>query len=248
METTATPKSQFKKITDKLSTVLLILTVICCILVGYRIHKMHTTGEQAYWFDHRPLLVLTGSMEPYMETNALCMTKKITSPDQVELGDVVTYHVNTNDGQTLRITHRIIAIDDGKYYTKGDNNRVSDGYALPFEALESEVVFVWNGASAFVDLMFWFAGKWEESYVGKLICFCAAVAVICAYNLICTFLGWIWHLCFKRTASEGRRAEQTERATCATSFPTTPGSLETSHATSPESDKKEGEPTTPQHS
>ena len=206
---TAKPKTKFQKFKDFVSWVVLIVVIICCILTGFRIHNMRTTGEQAFLFGYRPALILTGSMEPYMMTRSLCMTQEITSPDDVEVGDVVSYHVNTNDGQTLRITHRVIAIENGLYYTKGDNNKVADGYALPFENLEAEVIGVWNGGVPVVNLAYWFAGKWEESYTGKLICLCAAVAVVCAYNLICIFCGSLWSLITRKKEEEDLIVEST---------------------------------------
>ncbi len=189
-----TPKSKtnIQKFKDITSWVILVAVFICCLLTAFRVYNMKTTGEQAFLFGYRPALILTGSMEPYMMTNSLCLTKEIKSPDDVEVGDVVSYHVNTNDGDTLRVTHRVIDIVDGKFYTKGDNNRVSDGYGLEFENLEAEVVGVWNGAVPLVEKAFWFAEKWDESITGKIICLSAAVALVCAYNLICMLFETVW--------------------------------------------------------
>ena len=83
---------------------------------------------------------------------------------------MVTYHIESDSGKLLRITHRIIDLDGDKIYTKGDNNNVADGFALTMDNIEAEVVGVWNGTA-------WIAQKWQTT-AGKVMLICIPVFLI----------------------------------------------------------------------
>ena len=108
-----------------------------------------------------------------MMTNGVALTKEVDSLDDIAVGDVVTYHVMNDNGKKLLITHRIIAIDNGQIYTKGDNNNVDDGFPLSIDNIEAKVVGVFNGTA-------WLAAKWQTTR-GKvmLICFVVAIVLLC---------------------------------------------------------------------
>lgn len=71
-------------------------------------------------FGINSFVVLSGSMEPLIETGSMVM---INSRDtDVEIGDIVLYRLNQTN-----VVHRIIEeTEDGKYITKGDNNENAD--------------------------------------------------------------------------------------------------------------------------
>ncbi|MEM0465754.1 MAG: signal peptidase I [Candidatus Pacearchaeota archaeon] len=68
----------------------------------------------------------TGSMKPTFDENANGIRIVPKSPEDIHIGDIITY----SDGKNL-IVHRVIEIgEDSKgiyFITKGDNNTVSDG-------------------------------------------------------------------------------------------------------------------------
>lgn len=138
------------------------------------------TGESAYLFGYRPVLVLTGSMEPYMMTNGVALTKEVTDINDLEVGDVVTYHMETESGRQIRITHRIIELDNGIIRTKGDNNRVEDGYDLTMENIESEVVAVFNQTA-------WIAQKWQTTS-GKIMIISFSAGIVLMYCAVKAFV------------------------------------------------------------
>lgn len=75
-----------------------------------------------------PLTVLTNSMEPTLPVGSLAVVLPI-EPEDVRLGDVVTYLPNPDD--PTAVTHRVIGInhhDDGTrtFTFKGDNNTEAD--------------------------------------------------------------------------------------------------------------------------
>lgn len=65
------------------------------------------------------LVVVTGSMEPEIETGELIVIKEI---DKYKIGDIVTYV----DQDNFLITHRIVDLKDKNMVTKGDNNNLLD--------------------------------------------------------------------------------------------------------------------------
>mgnify|MGYP004655501671 CR=1 FL=1 len=166
-------KKEESKLQAILSWVLLIVMAGLLVFTIFRVAESKKTGEGVFLLGYRPVLVLTGSMEPYMMTNGIALTKEVDSLDDIAVGDVVTYHVMNDDGKKLLITHRIVAIDDGLIYTKGDNNNVIDGYPLTMDNVEAKVVGVFNGTA-------WLAAKWATT-AGKimLICFLAAIILLC---------------------------------------------------------------------
>jgi signal peptidase len=76
-----------------------------------------------------PYTILTTSMEPGYPPGTLVIIKP-TDPQQIHLGDIVTYQVKSNEPEV--ITHRVIQIVEGsdgdrRFVTKGDNNGADDG-------------------------------------------------------------------------------------------------------------------------
>ena len=163
-------KKKLHVVKEVLSWLLLIAMVCLMIFTMYSSSQARKNDEPFFLAGYRPILVLTGSMEPYMLTNGICLTKEVTSIDQLEVGDVITYCTNNDEGNKIRITHRIIALDNGQIYTKGDNNNVDDGFALSIDNVESEVVAVFNGTA-------WIAHKWQTT-AGKIMLLSFAVGII----------------------------------------------------------------------
>ena len=64
------------------------------------------------------LNVIGTSMLPAIQNNSQCLCIK---KQEYSVGDVIFFFAKIN-GEVNGISHRIIKIDDGKIYTKGDNN------------------------------------------------------------------------------------------------------------------------------
>lgn len=110
-----------------------------------------TTGEGTI-FGNKPIIVMTGSMEPTILTKSIIVGKEITDPRTISVDDIVTFKV-LNEGVEKRITHRIIAIDTEHQTvtTKGDNNSGADMYdvsiypnGLPMENVQYKITHVFN--------------------------------------------------------------------------------------------------------
>ncbi len=85
----------------------------------------------------------TNSMDPFIDVGANSIEIKPASEDEIDVGNVVSFHSEHIDGLVI---HRIIEKgidDDGVYFiTKGDNNKYSDPGKLRFENIQGVVVGV----------------------------------------------------------------------------------------------------------
>lgn len=156
----------------------LIFIAIFCLFIftSYHTFTGAKTGEGFFLFGYRPVLVLSGSMEPYMMTNGIVLTKEVESLEDINVDDVITFHVNHNN-KAIRITHRIIDIDGETIYTKGDNNNVDDGIPLSIDHVEAKVTHVFNQTA-------WLVAKWQSGLSGKVMLLSFAFSIVMFYFLI----------------------------------------------------------------
>lgn len=73
-----------------------------------------------YLFKYKPLVVLTGSMEPTFKTGSIIYYKSVPIND-IKVGDVITFKM----GDSL-VSHRVYSIDNNLFKTKGDANNAVD--------------------------------------------------------------------------------------------------------------------------
>ena len=101
--------------------------------------------EEFYIFGYRPVLVLSGSMEPYMETNSIAIVQKTKDINE---GDVVMFRID----EDTRVCHRAVAIDaEGNITTKGDNNEKADYDKVSEDMVEGKVVARLNFLSGLIS-------------------------------------------------------------------------------------------------
>jgi len=81
---------------------------------------------------HRSLTVLSGSMEPTLETGSI-VVDQVVSPTEARIGDIVTFSDPNNPGRT--ITHRLVKAkivgDTAHMVTRGDANDASESWTIP---------------------------------------------------------------------------------------------------------------------
>ena len=70
-----------------------------------------------------PYVVLSGSMEPTIETGSICFINKHADIKNIKEKDIIAFKLNNG---TL-VTHRAVEITDTGIVTKGDNNKNIDG-------------------------------------------------------------------------------------------------------------------------
>lgn len=125
-------RKKMNKLMKFSTSLLVVLTVVVAFLmVGVRLF-----GLEVY-------TVLSGSMEPKYPTGSLIYVKDV-SLDELEVSDVITFHMA---GETIA-THRIVEVvadEDNseivRFQTKGDANDVVDATLVEYESIIGEVVF-----------------------------------------------------------------------------------------------------------
>ena len=69
-----------------------------------------------------PYVVLSGSMEPRLETGSLCFINKKDKFESLKKNDIIAFKMK--DGSL--VTHRVVEIDNNGIVTKGDANESND--------------------------------------------------------------------------------------------------------------------------
>ena len=71
----------------------------------------------------RLLIVMSGSMEPYMPTGSICIVNTNTDFNSIKKNNIITYSL-----ADMKITHRVKEVNKEKHYiiVKGDNNLTND--------------------------------------------------------------------------------------------------------------------------
>ncbi len=109
---------------------------------------------------YRPLLVLTGSMEPSVPVGSLVVIRDV-DPDTVRVGDVVTYRLTSRSGfdtegyDTPYLTHRVKSVENHasgpRFITQGDANTTPDPLEVSPTQLLGRVVLVSSLAGGLVQ-------------------------------------------------------------------------------------------------
>lgn len=122
-----------------------ILTAAVIALAVYCIWGAASKGRgEFYVFGYKPVVVLTGSMEPFMKEDSLVIVKETK---EIGENDVIMFSVD--DG--TMVCHRVIGIDgEGGITTKGDNNETADFNKVSLEDVKGKVVVRLNFLSKII--------------------------------------------------------------------------------------------------
>jgi signal peptidase len=133
-------KSAGQKLTSAIALVICILLIPLLIVNLTIILKSFANPDKVPGFlGFKPLIVLSGSMEPAILTGDLVIVREVPA-DTLKEGDVIAFR-----RATAVITHRIMKINqnDGNtlFYTKGDNNNADDSAPVTVDLLEGRYLF-----------------------------------------------------------------------------------------------------------
>ena len=120
------PASKFKKVTDAIAMVVVIVLVV---LIGWFVY-CRMTGQVPFLFGRASIKILSPSMEPTVMTGDYISIEKV-KPSQIEVGDVITF-VSDDPALTGNMnTHRVKAItvdpvtNEYLFTTQGDNEKTN---------------------------------------------------------------------------------------------------------------------------
>ena len=119
-------KSKGFKIFRAVFNILIFFIMVC---FAFSVCLQRISNNKISILNYRVFTVITESMTPKYKIGDVLIAKK-TNPDELKVGDVVTYQGEVNSFKDKVVTHQIIKIEknNGKYYyhTKGLANLVED--------------------------------------------------------------------------------------------------------------------------
>lgn len=178
--------SQQKEKATTLHKVLTIIgTVLCIILIPILIMncilivKSFTSDEVPSVAGALPLIVLTDSMYPVIESGDLiiCHTE---DPENIQVGDVIAFFDPAGNGSSI-VTHRVIEVTEQNgeiaWRTKGDNNNTEDRLLVTGEKL----VAVYEGTRL---AGFGNVALFMQTTPGLIICVVCPILLLVGYDML----------------------------------------------------------------
>ncbi|SFA99672.1 signal peptidase, endoplasmic reticulum-type [Lentibacillus halodurans] len=113
-----------QKILKVISRITTYLLFVLFIVTVFMVISFRASGGEADLFGYQFKSVLSGSMEPEIQTGSIISIELGGDMTRFEEGDVITYRTQDH----MLITHRVVQeMEDGQQYmTKGDNNEEAD--------------------------------------------------------------------------------------------------------------------------
>ena len=121
------------KLLTVIGTVLCVILVPILIVNCILIVKSYTSKAVPNVGGYLPLIVLTDSMYPVIESGDLiiCHTAE---PEEIQVGDVIAFFDPAGNGSSI-VTHRVTEVTGDGWRTKGDNNNAEDRLTVKPEDL-----------------------------------------------------------------------------------------------------------------
>ena len=173
------PASPLHKVLTVIGTVLCIILIPILIINCTLIIKSFTSDEVPSVAGKLPLIVLTDSMYPVIQSGDLiiCSTAQ---PEEIEAGDVIAFFDPAGNGTTI-VTHRVLEVTelDGRtaWRTKGDNNNTEDRLLVTGEKL----VAVYEGTRL---AGFGIVALFMQTTPGLIVCVVCPILLLVGYDMI----------------------------------------------------------------
>lgn len=127
------------------SAVIVLLTVV-----------LTKSGDVPNILGYSVFRVMTGSMEPAIETDSLIVVERVDA-SEVKVRDIISFFSQDPIHDGAVNTHRVVSIEqrgeEWDFVTKGDANQLEDKYLVSSEDLIGKVVFISYMLGVFVHLL-----------------------------------------------------------------------------------------------
>lgn len=125
-------------------TVLVILLLLAAFLVYYFVsNKLYASKGAEYEPAFGLYTIVSPSMTPNLNVYDVIVDTKVNSPEDIKVGDIITFISTSSISKGLTITHRVVAIvetENGlEYKTQGDNNLSPDSTTVQFKNVLGKV-------------------------------------------------------------------------------------------------------------
>ena len=158
-----------------LCVILIPILVINCILIV----KSFTSEDVPNVAGTLPLIVLTDSMYPVIESGDLiiCRTEE---PENIQVGDVIAFFDPAGNGSSI-VTHRVVEVTEQNgeiaWRTKGDNNNTEDRLLVPADKLVA--VYHDTRLAGFGNV-----ALFMQTTPGLIVCVVCPILVLVGYDMI----------------------------------------------------------------
>lgn len=139
-------KGIFKFIANVVSwTALVILVILAIFLAYYTINtKLYSSRGEKFEPFISLYTIVSGSMEPNIKVWDVVVSKKVSSPNEIKVGDVITFTSTSSISRGMIVTHRVIEVKQTEngyvYRTKGDNNLSPDSAPAEYNNIIGKVI------------------------------------------------------------------------------------------------------------
>ena len=158
-----------------LCVILIPVLIVNCILIV----KSFTSEEVPSVAGTLPLIVLTDSMYPVIESGDLiiCHTEE---PENIQVGDVIAFFDPAGNGISI-VTHRVVEVTEQggqiAWRTKGDNNNTEDRLLVPADKLVA--VYEDTRLAGFGNV-----ALFMQTTPGLIVCVVCPILVLVGYDMI----------------------------------------------------------------
>ncbi len=136
-----------KIISKAVSITILVILIITALFLAYYAIGSKLSDSKGEKFE--PVISLYTIISPSMEHSInpmdVVVTMKVTNPDQIKKGDVITFISTGSLTRGMTITHRVVGIGSDEngvaYTTKGDANSSPDSSPAKFDNVIGKVLF-----------------------------------------------------------------------------------------------------------
>ncbi len=127
--------------------VIFLVCVIAFALIAYvflaQIHKDDNNYKPSISF----YTIVSPSMNPVIKVYDVVVNIKPSGPEDIEIGDIITYVSTNSTSEGMTITHRVVAITKAEngnyeYQTQGDNNSEPDGVLVTYDNVIGKEIMI----------------------------------------------------------------------------------------------------------
>lgn len=141
---------KIKRVLNYIGKVLSTVAIVLLLLIGsFLVYYVITANAYKKDPTQKPKInmytIISGSMEPTIHVYDVVFDIAPNSPEEIKVGDVITFVSTSSISEGLIVTHRVqdIRIIDGnyEYITKGDYNSAADSAPATYENIIGKVAF-----------------------------------------------------------------------------------------------------------
>lgn len=146
---TETVKKSKKPTGKKVATIVIniftIFSLVILVTVSFIVFKYKDHPNEAFFLNYKPVVVISGSMQPTIKVNGIMLIKKVDY-NAVKKNDIISFSFDSNN----LVSHRVVDITSEGFITKGDSNASVDPRVVQRENFVGKEVAIMNGVAPIV--------------------------------------------------------------------------------------------------